>query len=112
MGVHLAKGTRDILPGAARNRRAVLRVVRDVFELYGFEPLETPAVERLEILDGKYGAELDKLMFRILKRGEGGVQGGAWRGCRGGKDSGGAERRGRGRAVRFLPRRNRPAGRC
>ena len=47
-----------------------MRVVRDVYERYGFEPLETPAVENIETLLGKYGEEGNKLIFKILKRGE------------------------------------------
>ena len=45
-------------------------IIREVYESYGFEPLETPAVENLETLTGKYGEEGNQLMFRILKRGE------------------------------------------
>jgi histidyl-tRNA synthetase len=48
----------------------VIRVVRDVYERYGFEPLETPAFENIETLLGKYGEEGNKLIFKILKRGE------------------------------------------
>jgi histidyl-tRNA synthetase len=61
---------RDLLPAEVRRRERVLRVVREVYESYGFEPLETPAVERLDVLLGKYGAEADQLVFRILHRGE------------------------------------------
>jgi len=58
------------------NRRLmVIGVIREVFARYGFEPLETPAFERIETLTGKYGDEGEKLMFRILKRGEGGQRG-------------------------------------
>lgn len=75
MAVHLAKGARDFLPDAMRNRITVMNTVREVFERYGFEPLGTPAFERIETLTGKYGEEGDKLMYRILKRGEGGTRG-------------------------------------
>src|SRR5438874_13404289 len=63
-------GTRDFLPADIRRREHVLRVVRDVYERYGFEPLETPAFENIETLLGKYGEEGNKLIFKILKRGE------------------------------------------
>ncbi|HYG66178.1 MAG TPA: histidine--tRNA ligase [Anaeromyxobacteraceae bacterium] len=63
------KGTRDFLPQDVRRREHVLSVVRDVYGRYGFEPLETPAMERLETLLGKYGEEGDQLIFRILHRG-------------------------------------------
>jgi histidyl-tRNA synthetase len=75
MSVHLAKGTRDLLPDQMRKRLAVIDTVRGVFERFGFEPLDTPAFERIETLSGKYGDEGEKLIFRILKRGEGGERG-------------------------------------
>ncbi len=64
------KGTRDFLPGDVKARERIIRIIKDVFERYGFAPLETPAYERLEILTGKYGDEGDKLIFKILKRGD------------------------------------------
>ena len=63
-------GTRDFLAGDLRVREHVFAAVRDVFERYGFEPLQTPAFERLDTLTGKYGDEGDKLIFKILRRGE------------------------------------------
>jgi histidyl-tRNA synthetase len=63
-------GTRDFLSGDLRVREHVFSVIREVFERYGFEPLQTPAFERLETLTGKYGDEGDKLIFKILRRGE------------------------------------------
>jgi histidyl-tRNA synthetase len=63
-------GTRDFLPDDVRRREYVIGVVRTVFELYGFEPLETPAFENIETLLGKYGEEGNKLIFKILRRGE------------------------------------------
>ena len=63
-------GTRDFLAGDLRVREHVFAVIRDVFERYGFEPLQTPAFERLETLTGRYGDEGDKLIFKILRRGE------------------------------------------
>ena len=56
-------------------RLAVIGKLREVFARFGFEPLETPALERIETLTGKYGDEGDKLIFRILKRGEGSDRG-------------------------------------
>src|SRR5438128_6958174 len=64
-------GTRDFLPEDIRRREHVVGVVREVYERYGFEPLETPAFENIETLLGKYGEEGNKLIFKILKRGEG-----------------------------------------
>ena len=63
-------GTRDFLPDDVRRREYVINVVRGVYERYGFEPLETPAFENIETLLGKYGEEGNKLIFKILKRGE------------------------------------------
>ena len=63
-------GTRDFLPDDIRRREYVIGVIRDVYERYGFEPLETPAFENIETLLGKYGEEGNKLIFKILKRGE------------------------------------------
>jgi histidyl-tRNA synthetase len=61
---------RDFLPEDVRRRDHVVGVVRRVYERYGFEPLETPAVENIDTLLGKYGEEGNKLIFKILKRGE------------------------------------------
>ncbi len=66
---------RDFLPADVRRRQYVIGVVADVFQSYGFEPLETPAVENIETLTGKYGEEGDRLIFKILKRGEDGRTG-------------------------------------
>ncbi|MDQ1591232.1 MAG: histidyl-tRNA synthetase [Pyrinomonadaceae bacterium] len=66
-----ARGMRDFLPADVRRREYVIGVVREVYERYGFEPLETPAVENIETLTGKYGEEGNQLIFKILKRGEG-----------------------------------------
>jgi histidyl-tRNA synthetase len=63
-------GTRDFLAADVRRREHAFAVVRDVFERYGFDPLQTPAFERLDTLTGKYGDEGDKLIFKILRRGE------------------------------------------
>lgn len=61
---------RDFLPAEVRKRNYVIGIIREVYEKYGFEPLETPSVENLETLTGKYGEEGNQLMFKILKRGE------------------------------------------
>jgi histidyl-tRNA synthetase len=66
-----ARGMRDFLPADVRRRQYVIGVIAGVFQSYGFEPLETPAVENIETLTGKYGEEGDRLIFKILKRGEG-----------------------------------------
>src|SRR5437773_7507956 len=63
-------GTRDFLPEEIRRRTYVIDTVRRVYERYGFEPLETPAFENIETLLGKYGEEGNRLIFKILKRGE------------------------------------------
>jgi histidyl-tRNA synthetase len=65
-----ARGTRDFLPDDLRRREHVIGIVRDVYQRYGFEPLETPAFENIETLMGKYGEEGNQLIFKILKRGE------------------------------------------
>ncbi len=61
---------RDFLPDDVRKREYVVGVIRDVYQRYGFEPLETPAAENIETLLGKYGEEGNKLIFKILRRGE------------------------------------------
>src|SRR5213594_655305 len=63
-------GTRDFLPDDVRRREYVMGVVRTVYERYGFEPLETPSFENIDTLLGKYGEEGNRLIFKILKRGE------------------------------------------
>jgi histidyl-tRNA synthetase len=65
-----ARGMRDFLPVDVRRREYVIGIIKQVYESYGFEPLETPAVENLETLTGKYGEEGNQLIFKILKRGE------------------------------------------
>jgi len=64
-----ARGMRDFLPADVRRREYVIGVIKEVYEHYGFEPLETPAVEDIETLMGKYGEEGNQLIFKILKRG-------------------------------------------
>ncbi|HMI90626.1 MAG TPA: histidine--tRNA ligase [Polyangiales bacterium] len=70
-----ARGTRDFLPLDVRRRSYVTGIIREVFERYGFEPLETPALERLDALLGKYGDEGDQLLFKVLLRGQPLVEG-------------------------------------
>jgi histidyl-tRNA synthetase len=65
----LPQGTRDFGPKTIRKRRYIFDTIKNVFELYGFEPLETPALENLDTLVGKYGDEGDKLIFKILNNG-------------------------------------------
>ena len=65
-----ARGMRDFLPADVRKREYVIGRIKQVYERYGFEPLETPAVENIETLMGKYGEEGNQLIFKILKRGE------------------------------------------
>src|SRR3954462_15846907 len=65
----IPQGTRDFGPEVVRKRNYILDTIRNVFELYGFQPLETPPMENLETLMGKYGEEGDKLIFKILNNG-------------------------------------------
>lgn len=65
----LPQGTRDFGPDIVRKRNYILYTIKSVFELYGFQPLETPAMENLDTLMGKYGEEGDKLIFKILNNG-------------------------------------------
>ncbi len=65
----LPQGTRDFGAETVRKRNYIINIIKTVFELYGFEPLETPAMENLETLMGKYGEEGDKLIFKILNNG-------------------------------------------
>src|SRR5215203_1389462 len=65
----LPQGTRDFGPDVVRKRNHIFNTIKNVFELYGFQPLETPAIENLETLLGKYGDEGDKLLFKILNNG-------------------------------------------
>ncbi|MCS7189447.1 MAG: histidine--tRNA ligase [Bacteroidia bacterium] len=66
----LPAGFRDFGPTEVKRRRAIINKLASLFELYGYEPLETPAVELLSVLGGKYGDEGDKLLFRILNSGD------------------------------------------
>lgn len=67
--VSIPRGTRDFGPQEMRVRNLIFSSIRSVFELYGFAPLETPAMENLSVLTGKYGDEGDQLIFKILNSG-------------------------------------------
>jgi len=64
------KGFRDFLPTEAKKRQFVIDTLKEVFELYGFEPLETPGLEYEEVLTGKYGDEGEKLMYKFEDNGK------------------------------------------
>ncbi len=65
----LPQGTRDFNAATVQKRQYIFQTIRSVFETYGFQPLETPSMENLETLMGKYGEEGDKLIFKILNNG-------------------------------------------
>lgn len=65
----IPQGTRDFPANVVRKRQYIFSTIKNVFELYGFQPLETPAMENIETLMGKYGEEGDKLIFKILNNG-------------------------------------------
>lgn len=69
VNVSLPQGTRDFGAEVVHKRNYIFNTIKSVFELYGFEPLETPAMENLDTLMGKYGEEGDKLIFKILNNG-------------------------------------------
>jgi len=66
----LYKGTRDFLPEQMIKRNYVVTIIKEVFEKFGFDPLETPALELWETLSGKYGEEGDRLTYRFIDRGK------------------------------------------
>ena len=66
----IPKGTRDFSPAEMARRNYIFDTIRSVFKLYGFSPIETPAMENLSTLMGKYGEEGDKLLFKILTSGD------------------------------------------
>ena len=66
----IPKGTRDFNPVETARRNYIFDTIRDVFALYGYRPIETPAMENLSTLIGKYGEEGDKLLFKILNSGD------------------------------------------
>lgn len=66
----LARGTRDFGPDLMAKRKYIFGIIESVFRLYGYQPLETPAMENLQTLTGKYGEEGDRLIFKILNSGD------------------------------------------
>lgn len=65
----IPRGTRDFGPAQMARRQYLFGIIRGIFEKYGFQPLETPALENLSVLQGKYGEEGDQLMYRVLNSG-------------------------------------------
>lgn len=78
----IAKGTRDFSAAEVQKREHIMNVLREAFELRGFDPIETPSFENLETLTGKYGEEGDRLIFKILRSGDftSKIDDGAWAG--------------------------------
>jgi len=66
----IPKGTRDFLPAQVAKRNHIFSVIISAFENFGFVPIETPVMEKLSTLTGKYGEEGDKLLFKILNNGD------------------------------------------
>ena len=66
----LPKGTRDFGPSEMKKREYLFKIFKDTFSLYGFNALETPSMENINVLNGKYGEAGDKLIFRILDSGD------------------------------------------
>ena len=66
----IPKGTRDFSPVEMARRNYIFDTVKEIFQRYGFQPIETPAMENLSTLMGKYGEEGDKLLFKILNSGD------------------------------------------
>ena len=66
----IPKGTRDFLPSQVAKRQYIFQVIRSVFETYAYVPIETPVMENLSTLTGKYGDEGDQLLFKVLNNGD------------------------------------------
>ncbi|NBP71468.1 MAG: histidine--tRNA ligase, partial [Cytophagia bacterium] len=66
----IPKGTRDFGPATMGKRQFIFNTIRSVYQKYGFQPLETPSMENLSVLTGKYGDEGDQLLFKILNSGD------------------------------------------
>ena len=66
----LPRGTRDFGPEQMFRRNYIINNIRKVFERYGFQPLETPSMENLSVLTGKYGDESDQLLYKVLNSGD------------------------------------------
>jgi len=66
----IPKGTRDFLPEQVLKRKYIFNTIESVFQIYGYVPIETPAMENLSTLTGKYGEEGDRLLFKVLNNGD------------------------------------------
>src|SRR5580765_5395246 len=66
----IPSGTRDFSPEEVYKRQYIFNTIRSVFEKYGYQPIETPTMENLSTLEGKYGDEGDRLLFRIINSGD------------------------------------------
>ncbi|MCD4698693.1 MAG: ATP phosphoribosyltransferase regulatory subunit, partial [Bacteroidales bacterium] len=66
----IPKGTRDFSPLEMTRRNYIFDIIKSVFKLYGYQPIETPSMENLSTLLGKYGAEGDRLLFKLLNSGD------------------------------------------
>ena len=66
----IPKGTRDFLPEEVLNRRYIFNTIESIFQKYGYLPIETPVMESLSTLTGKYGEEGDQLLFKVLNNGD------------------------------------------
>ena len=66
----IPKGTRDFLPSEVYKREYIFNVIKQVFQTYGYVPIETPTMENLDTLTGKYGEEGDRLLFKVLNNGD------------------------------------------
>ena len=67
---NIPKGTRDFSPTEMSKRNYIFNTIKEVYALYGFQQIETPAMETLQTLMGKYGEEGDKLLFKVLNSGD------------------------------------------
>lgn len=70
MKVNTPKGTRDFTPDQAQKRQYIFDTLRRIFVRFGYQPIETPAMENLDTLTGKYGDEGDRLLFKVLNNGD------------------------------------------
>ncbi len=68
--VSIPRGMRDFGPAEVKKRQYIINTIKDAFEQFGFQPIETPVMEKLSTLMGKYGEEGDKLLFKVLNQGE------------------------------------------